>query len=523
MPSKIKLEKKTHRDQQVDAIIKMAILAVGGQGGGVLSSWIVNVAERNNFYVQATSVAGVAQRTGATIYYLEMLPSEKQRPVFSLAPSPGDVDIVISAELMEAGRSIMRGFVTPDRTTLITSTHRAFATAEKIVPGDAIADSSQVYDIAKEACDRLIAFDMETIAIEAGSVVSASLFGALAGSGALPFAQQTYEDTITASGRGVEASLKAFRAGYLKAQEEDGSKELDQSPANADVVSPGDPKVPDFLLPDWEKLQSRVQAMPETVQAMVQSGLQKVIDFQDLAYGAEYLDRIERVLTVKPDSGSDLTITAAKYIANAMAYDDMIFVSDIKTRKSRFDRIKKDIAIGDKNVLRITEYFHPGAGEFCSMMPLRLGRMIETSPRLFKGLDWLVNRGRRVRTDTLFWFMTLYLVSGLKRFRRKLLRHNVEKKHLNAWLDTSLEYADSDYDLAVETLKCRRLIKGYSDTHRRGMSKFDKVMSGIELVRGRDDAADWARRLREAALSDVEGNTLDGALKTIASFTDTKH
>lgn len=518
MVSKIKFDQKTGRDNGVDAIIKMAILAVGGQGGGVLSNWIVDVAERNNYFVQATSVAGVAQRTGATIYYLEMLPQAEQRPVFSLAPSPGDVDIVISAELMEAGRAIMRGFVTPDRTTLVTSTHRAFATAEKIVPGDAIADSGQVYEIAKGACDRLVAFDMETIAIEAGSVVSASLFGALAGSGALPFSQQSYEDTITASGRGVEPSLKAFRAGYLRAQE----KEPATSPSDGDAVSTG-PKIPDFLLVDWGTLQMRVQAMPEEIQPMVQSGLQKVIDFQDLAYGAEYLDFIDRVLTVKPESGFDLTITAAKYIANAMAYDDMIYVSDIKTRKSRFDRIKKDIAIEDKNVLRITEYFHPGAGEFCSMMPLRLGRITETSPRLFKGLDWLVNRGRRVRTDTLFWFTTLYLVSGLKRFRRKLLRHDVEQKHLNSWLDTSLAYADNDYELAVETLKCRRLIKGYSDTHRRGLSKFDKVMGGIELVRGRDDAANWARRLREAALSDVDGKTLDGALKTIATFAHTKH
>lgn len=519
MASKIKLENKTNHDERVDAIIKMAILAVGGQGGGVLSNWIVDVAERNNYFVQATSVAGVAQRTGATIYYLEMLPSAEQRPIFSLAPSPGDVDIVISAELMEAGRSIMRGFVTPDRTTLITSTHRAFATAEKIVPGDAIADSGQVYDIAKEACDTLIAFDMETIAIEAGSVVSASLFGALAGSGALPFSQQTYEETITASGRGVEASLKAFRAGYLKAQEENTENELNSTQRNVDIVSV-EPEVPDFLLADWRTLQTRVQAMPEEVQEMVQSGLQKVIDFQDLAYGAEYLNFVERVLSVKSVSGSALATTAAKYVANAMAYDDMIYVSDIKTRKSRFDRIKIEIAIEDKNVLRITEYFHPGAGEFCSMMPLRLGRLIETSPRLFKALDWLVNRGRRVRTDTLFWFMTLYLVSGLKRFRRKLLRHEVERKHLNSWLDTAISYANSDYDLAVETLKCRRLIKGYSDTHRRGLSKFDKVMGGIELVKGRDDAADWARRLREAALSNVDGKPLDGALRTIATFTD---
>jgi indolepyruvate ferredoxin oxidoreductase beta subunit len=45
-------------------------------------------------------------------------------------PSPGDVDIVLAAELMEAGRAIQRGLVTPDRTTLITSTHRTLAVIE---------------------------------------------------------------------------------------------------------------------------------------------------------------------------------------------------------------------------------------------------------------------------------------------------------------------------------------------------------------------------------------------------------
>jgi len=38
------------------------------------------------------------------------------------------------------------------------------------------------------------------------------------------------------------------------------------------------------------------------------------------------------------------------------------------------------------------------------------------------------------------------------------------------------------------------------------------------LVAMRDDAADWAKRLREAALLDEEGKALDGALQTIRSF-----
>src|SRR5687768_13566248 len=113
-------------------VIKLAILAVGGQGGGVLADWIVDVAERNGFLAQSTSVAGVAQRTGATIYYIEMCREASRLPVFALSPSQGDVDILIAAELMEAGRAIMRGFVTPERTTLIASSHRIAAVSEKI-------------------------------------------------------------------------------------------------------------------------------------------------------------------------------------------------------------------------------------------------------------------------------------------------------------------------------------------------------------------------------------------------------
>ena len=60
-------------------VIKLAILAVGGQGGGVLTGWLVALAEANGWRVQSTVVAGVAQRTGATIYYLEMAPAGEPR------------------------------------------------------------------------------------------------------------------------------------------------------------------------------------------------------------------------------------------------------------------------------------------------------------------------------------------------------------------------------------------------------------------------------------------------------------
>lgn len=113
----------------------IAVLAMGGQGGSVLVDWIVALCEAHGWAAQSTSVPGVAQRTGATVYYIETLELPRHafglRPVFSLMPVPGEVDVAIGAEWMEAGRAIQRGLVTPNRTTLIASTHRAFAVVEK--------------------------------------------------------------------------------------------------------------------------------------------------------------------------------------------------------------------------------------------------------------------------------------------------------------------------------------------------------------------------------------------------------
>ncbi|WP_353644568.1 indolepyruvate oxidoreductase subunit beta family protein [Mesorhizobium sp. WSM2239] len=512
-------------DPQADEgrIIKLAVLAVGGQGGGVLADWITDVAERSGYLAQSTSVAGVAQRTGATIYYVEMCRDLGRQPVFALSPSPGDVDILIAAELMEAGRAIMRGFVTADRTTVIASSHRIAAVSEKIEPGDGRAPSAKVLATAENAAKRFIAFDMEKIAAENGSMISASLLGALAGSGALPFPRENYEKTILASGRGVKASLAAFAGAYERAHQGNvlagPAKTSDGMNAAQQAVGAKGVLGPDHLLNRWQKLQARVAAYPEPMRDMAGRGLQKVVDYQDLAYGAEYLNRLDQAVGLERAGwGHALSIAAAKHLANAMCYDDMIRVADLKTRSTRDRRVRREVGVAEGSVLQVTEYFHPRVEEFCGALPAGLGRYIESRPSLAAFIDRRINRGRRIRTDGMLGFSALWLVGGLRRWRRKLLRHQVESAHLERWYRLALDHAASDYALAVEILNCRRLIKGYSDTHARAQSKFDRVLSGLPLLAGRPDAADWLRRLREAALKDEKGDMLDGALKTVASL-----
>lgn len=500
-------------DPKLGGILKLAVMAVGGQGGGVLTDWIEAVARDGGYAVQATSVAGVAQRTGATIYYIEMAPLDDRAPVFSLLPAAGDVDILVAAELMEAGRAILRGFVTPDRTTLIASTHRALAVSEKTVPGDGIANAEEVLAAAEIAAHRTFFFDMEKIAVESGTVISASLFGALAGSGALPFPRTAFEAAIKGSGRGIEASLRAFARAFDTAQAEAAPT---IAPAKTAPTAPrGTPK----LLSQWAALTAAAETLPGPVQPMALAGLRKVVDFQDIAYGREYLDRLATVQRVDSAAqGWVLTIEAAKYVANAMAYDDVIRVADLKTRAPRMERIRTEMGATGANLLQLTEFLHPRAEELVSLLPPSLGTTIEASAARMAWIDRHFGKGRRMRSDGLGAFAQLYLLGGLRGWRRHTLRHQREQQHLNGWLAAALAHAPARYDLAVEVIRTRRLIKGYSDTHARSLSKYDRVMEGIALVATRDDAADWARRLREAALKDEAGAALDGALMTIRSF-----
>lgn len=507
-------------DPHLDGVLKLAIMAVGGQGGGVLTNWLESVARANGYAVQATSVAGVAQRTGATIYYLEMAPESGRAPVFALLPAAGDVDVLVAAEMMEAGRAILRGFVTPDRTTLITSSHRALAVSEKIAPGHGIANAEEVMAAIESAARRHIVFDMERIAAESGTVISASLLGAIAGAGVLPFTRDAFEAAIRASGRGEKASLAAFAKAYDIAAAGGEGAHADR-PAHdvAPPVSAVSPAGPARLLAEWRELAARAASLPEPARDMALAGLRKVVDFQDVAYGRAYLDRLDAV-KARDDAarGWLLTREAAKYIANAMAYDDVIRVADLKTRPDRIRRIAREMQADEEKVLHLTEFFHPRAEELVGLLPARIGAAVASRPGWMRWIDRHFGKGRRLRSDRLWPFLQLYLVGGLRRWRRATLRYREEEAHLQNWLAAALAHLPTDYDLAVETLRARRLIKGYSDTHARGVSKYDRVMAGITRLAGRPDAADWARRLREAAMRDEKGDALDGMLATIRSF-----
>jgi len=191
----------------------------------VLSEWIVEASALDGYRVHGTSIPGVAQRTGSTTYYVELLTdrSATEDPAFCLYPVPGALDVLLAPEYLEVGRMIEAGFVSPGRTTVVCSTHRLYTIHEKTATGRAIYPRERLDALARATARRLVAFDALAVARESGTEVNAVLLGALAGTGALPVSAEAFRKAIESRAVAVTANLKGFEIGLGLAHPADGA------------------------------------------------------------------------------------------------------------------------------------------------------------------------------------------------------------------------------------------------------------------------------------------------------------
>ncbi len=336
--------------------ITLLICALGGEGGGVLVEWLVRTATASGYAVQSTSIPGVAQRTGATTYYIEVFPVPiaelgGKRPVFSLNPVPGALDALVSSELLETVRQIGVGMVSPDRTHVLTSTSRTLTTIEKMQLSDGRVSTSDLLRTAKKYSVSCHAFDMNAIARESGTVVSAVMMGAIAGSGLLPFPREAFESTVRQSERGVEASLRGFARAFdaIRSDSPVNIYLLERKPVEPSMVEPSlveanlaesDPD--ESTTGTLVQLPAHVRSeFPASVAEIVALGYARLIDYQDVRYADLYLSRLQRILRAERVADGDgaheyaLTQEVARYLALWMAFDDIVRVADLKCRQSR--------------------------------------------------------------------------------------------------------------------------------------------------------------------------------------------
>jgi len=485
--------------------ITIAILAMGGEGGGVLADWLVDLGERNGFIAQATSVPGVAQRTGATIYYVEMFPAAQvpwgAEPVLALGPVPGEVDVVIASELMEAGRGLQRGLVTPDRTVLIASTHRVYSMTERTSAGDGRVDSRKLLDGARAGSRQFIAADFAALAEQAGSLISPVLCGALCACAALPFTRPQFEETIRRGGVGVQSSLAAFSAGFMAGL---------HAASESSLVAPA-PRLP-AVGPRLEPLAARIaNEFPQAAHATLRAGILRLSDYQDLAYAGEYLDLLEPLRCAR----AGLLDETARHLALWMSYEDTIRVADLKTRRSRFDRVGSEVKLTQQQQLEISEFMHPRLEEIADTLPARWGRWLLATAWARRCIEPFTRKGRVVKTSSLRGFLLLYAVAALRGTRRGTLRFAVEHERIREWLATIAGLAQNHPEMALEVARSQRLVKGYGDTHARGWRNYQRVIAAAPRLAAQSNGAQQMRDLSAAALADDSGQSLEKLMASI--------
>ena len=503
--------------------ITILIAALGGEGGGVLADWIISAATAEGYPVQSTSIPGVAQRTGATTYYIELYPARAadlagRRPVMPLAPAPAEVDVMLASELLEAGRALLNGFVTPERTTLIASTHRIYTVEEKIALGDGRFDSERIIAAAQALARRALLADFHRLAANTGAMINAALYGALAGSGTLPLSRAACEESIRRTGKGAEASLRGFAQGYA-AVSADSPAQIPAWTARAPAVAaPGGEPV---RLPP--KLAERVRsAFPAEARAILEQGAARVADFQDADYAALYLDRLEPVAkrARAPSGNSELLRETARFLALWMSYEDVIRVADLKSRRSRFERVRAETQAKPGEPVRIVEYLKPGVEEIAALLPQGLSRRLVAWAQK-RGLMHKLNVGLHVNSSSVSGFLLLRLLASLRPLRRLSARYAEEQALIERWLAAIA--AAPHPELALEIALCGRLIKGYGDTNRRAKANFlrifDTLVDGDAVVEGGavtdpGARAQAVRAARAGALADPDGRGLEASLST---------
>jgi indolepyruvate ferredoxin oxidoreductase beta subunit len=213
------------------------------------------------------------------------------------------------------------------------------------------------------------------------------------------------------------------------------------------------------------------------------------------------------------DDGSyKLTNEVGRYLALWMSYEDSIRVADLKTRASRFARFRREVGATPEQIVNVSEFMHPRVEELCDVMPARLGKFVLGNTMLRRFLGFFCKKGRVVHTTKLTGFLLLFLTSRLRRFRRGTYRFKVEQARIEQWIRTVMSVAPTDYELAFEIAQCPRLIKGYGETHKRGLRSFNRILESLDNVRGNKNGAATVKRYRDAALMDEHGIALDQAM-----------
>jgi indolepyruvate ferredoxin oxidoreductase, beta subunit len=498
--------------------ISILLCALGGEGGGVLSEWLIDIARHAGYAAQATSIPGVAQRTGATTYYLEVFPVplvelKGRRPVFGLNPLPGRLDVLVSSELLETARQIGNGLASHTHTLILTSSARALTTMEKMEMGDGRRQEEELVQLVREHSRSHHVLDMARLTREAGTVVSATMLGCIAGSGVLPFARADFEAVIGEGGSTAQASLRGFALGFdAVAQQRMQIRVIEDSLLNSELLM----QYPLGLEADLAAI------FPKNVYDLLVLGHARMLEYQGADYAKLYTDRLQRVLAAERQvdpagaNGFATTREMVRWLALWMAFDDIVRVADLKSRATRWARVIGEVKAKPDDLLKVYDHFKPGAPEFAALLPAGLAtKVLNWDKRRVANSKQPWALPLKVGTHSVFGMLSLRGLASLKWLRVRGSRFAHEQAMIDQWLDAVVTGTQTHWQLGHELALCGRLIKGYGATNERAKENLLHVINHLAKAATFESHTSRAKAIaaaRTAALSDEAGKALDQAL-----------
>jgi indolepyruvate ferredoxin oxidoreductase beta subunit len=269
-------------------------------------------------------------------------------------------------------------------------------------------------------------------------------------------------------------------------------------------------------------MRTGIEAMPARVRDIVVRGVHRLVDYQDLAYAREYLAELRAFVPSAAASETQVETLAvvARYLALWMSYEDAVRVADLKTRSSRFARIRESARAGNATVV-VTDYLKPDLDEIWGVLPDRLVRPFArwAERRWPHGRPTL---GQHVRTTTISGFLRVWLLARLKPLRRISYRAREERTRITRWLTAVRTAMAQDAALGVEVARAGQLVKGYGDVRRRMMGVHEHILAAALRAAAREAgrgagapvATALATRLRQLVLAGPDSEVLVAEVAT---------
>lgn len=446
---------------------RVLIGTVGGQGGSVLSDWLVHGLLNAGWRAMSIGLLGLSQRAGTVTYYCEAMPGGGKTPVTSMFATPGDVDLILGQELLELARIVFGGFAAPG-CSIIGNSARYLTTLEKLPAEGGIYDAQIIARaVAALAPDRHYLFDAQRLVLEAGLPAltsNAILLGAAIASPAFDLPREPFHDAIRTAEVDVKANIAAFDLGHdrvrngtlprmmIEGHQVGDWRELSRQRAgrlggasNRDAYQ--------------QLLAAAERDFPPAAMRVLAEALYRLIDYQDIRYAEDFVARL-RAITAKNQIDERSLVAYARHLATWLTYEDAPRVAQLKTRRERFAWIEQDFGVKQQRYV-VTDYLVPDMEQILGALPAPLAQVVSKVGRAVKpGFDEL-KFPLRIKTSTALGYWTMRSIAVMRNGRRKSLRHAQEQLLISRWEQAAAQWRARDPRIGFFATEAARVVKGY--------------------------------------------------------------